>query len=77
MAATRHQLIPLDVQRPIWDRFFSVAPLVIVGTREPDGKYDLAPKHRPCPWATITILGLSARRVTAPIKTLCENVPLL
>lgn len=49
MTATRHQLIPLDVQRSIWDRFFSVAPLVVVGTREPDGNYDLAPKHRAMP----------------------------
>lgn len=46
MTITQHQLVPLDVQRPIWDHFFSVAPLVLVGTREPDGNYDLAPKHR-------------------------------
>lgn len=37
--------IRLDVGRPIWDRFFSVAPLVIVGSREPNGTYDLASKH--------------------------------
>jgi flavin reductase (DIM6/NTAB) family NADH-FMN oxidoreductase RutF len=39
------QRIQLDVQHPIWDRFFLVAPLVIIGTREPEGKYDFAPKH--------------------------------
>ncbi len=38
-------LVPLDVGSPIWDRFFTVAPLVVVGTREPDGTDDLAPKH--------------------------------
>jgi flavin reductase (DIM6/NTAB) family NADH-FMN oxidoreductase RutF len=39
------QRISLDVGHPIWDRFFTVSPLVIVGTREPDGGHDLAPKH--------------------------------
>jgi flavin reductase (DIM6/NTAB) family NADH-FMN oxidoreductase RutF len=29
--------IPLGVDRPIWDRFFTVAPLVIIGSKEPDG----------------------------------------
>ena len=42
-------LIPLAVDRPIWDRFFTVAPLVIIGSKEPDGTYDLAPKHMAIP----------------------------
>ena len=42
-------LIELDVSRPIWDRFFWVAPLVLVGTREADGSHDLAPKHMALP----------------------------
>jgi flavin reductase (DIM6/NTAB) family NADH-FMN oxidoreductase RutF len=42
-------LIPLAVDRPIWDRFFTVAPLVIIGSKEPDGTYDLAPKHMAVP----------------------------
>jgi flavin reductase (DIM6/NTAB) family NADH-FMN oxidoreductase RutF len=37
--------IKLDTAHPIWDRFYLVAPLVVVGTREPDGSFDLAPKH--------------------------------
>ncbi len=41
--------VRLDVEAPIWDRCFTVAPLVIVGTREPDGDYDLAPKHMVMP----------------------------
>jgi flavin reductase (DIM6/NTAB) family NADH-FMN oxidoreductase RutF len=41
--------IRLDVSRPIWDRFFTVAPLVVVGSKEPDGTYDLAPKHMAMP----------------------------
>lgn len=39
----------LDVTQAIWDRFFWVAPLVVIGTREPDGSFDLAPKHMATP----------------------------
>ena len=38
-------LVRLGVEHPIWDRFFQVCPLIVVGTREPDGSADLAPKH--------------------------------
>lgn len=38
----------LDVTQPIWERFFQVSPLVVVGTREGDG-FDLAPKHMAFP----------------------------
>jgi flavin reductase (DIM6/NTAB) family NADH-FMN oxidoreductase RutF len=41
--------IPLGVDRPIWDRFFTVAPLVVIGSKEPDGTYDFAPKHMAMP----------------------------
>ncbi len=34
----------LDMQYPIWDRFLTIAPLVVIGTREEEG-IDLAPKH--------------------------------
>lgn len=44
-----HHLEELDVSRPIWDQFFVVAPLVLVGTREVDGSDDLAPKHMVSP----------------------------
>ena len=36
---------PIAVDQPIWERFYTVAPLVLVGTLEPDGSHDLAPKH--------------------------------
>lgn len=42
-------LVDLEVERPIWDQFFTVAPLVLVGTREVDGRDDLAPKHMVSP----------------------------
>lgn len=45
----KQRLIELDVSQPLWDRYFWVAPLVLVGTREPDGGHDLAPKHMAMP----------------------------
>jgi flavin reductase (DIM6/NTAB) family NADH-FMN oxidoreductase RutF len=47
--AMHGQVVSLDVTAPIWERFFTVAPLVLVGTREEDGSYDLAPKHMATP----------------------------
>jgi len=48
-ARVNGKLVTLDVRRPIWDRFFGVFPLVIVGSKEEDGGYDLAPKHLAMP----------------------------
>ena len=44
MATTR-----LDTKTSIWENFFSVFPLVLVGSRDPEGGYDLAPKHMAIP----------------------------
>lgn len=42
-------LIDLDVTTSIWERFFTVFPLVVIGTSEADGAIDLAPKHLAMP----------------------------
>ncbi len=42
-------LVALDPSRPIWERFFTVAPLVIIGTRDESGAFNLAPKHMVTP----------------------------
>ena len=42
-------LVALGTEHPVWDRFFQVFPLVVVGTREEDGSFDLAPKHMAMP----------------------------
>src|SRR6516165_8049073 len=39
----------LDLEYPVWDRCFTVAPLVLVGTIDPAGMPDLAPKHMALP----------------------------
>jgi flavin reductase (DIM6/NTAB) family NADH-FMN oxidoreductase RutF len=42
-------IISLDLNAPIWERFFVLAPMVLIGTSEPDGQPDLAPKHMATP----------------------------
>lgn len=44
-ASTR---VSLDTDAPIWNRFYTVAPLVVIGTREGAG-VDFAPKHMATP----------------------------
>ncbi|MDX1684982.1 MAG: flavin reductase [Saprospiraceae bacterium] len=41
-------VLKLDTSKPIWHHFFTVAPLVVIGTREGDA-YDMAPKHMVSP----------------------------
>ena len=43
------QIVELDTDKPVWDRCFMVAPLVLVGTKDEDGSLDLAPKHMAFP----------------------------
>jgi flavin reductase (DIM6/NTAB) family NADH-FMN oxidoreductase RutF len=42
-------MTPLDLEHPVWEQVYMVAPLTVVGTREPDGTYNLAPKHLAMP----------------------------
>ncbi|MGI9546374.1 MAG: flavin reductase [Flavobacteriaceae bacterium] len=46
--ASLKNLVSLDPRIPIWDRVFTVAPLVVVGSRGA-GQDDLAPKHMATP----------------------------
>ena len=45
----KKNLVELDTSESIWERFFTVFPLVVIGTREADGSDDLAPKHLAIP----------------------------
>lgn len=38
----------LDTSTSIWEHFFTVAPLIVIGSKEAEG-YDLAPKHMTTP----------------------------
>jgi len=41
----------------LWEAVFTVAPLVVVGTLEEDGSYDLAPKHMVTPLGWSSFYG--------------------
>jgi flavin reductase (DIM6/NTAB) family NADH-FMN oxidoreductase RutF len=60
------RLIRLPTDRPIWDRVFSVAPLVIVGSKEESGQFNLAPKHLAMPlgWERYFCFVCSPRHTT-------------
>lgn len=42
------RLVEISTATPIWERFFTVAPLVLVATKEGE-TYDVAPKHMAMP----------------------------
>ncbi len=60
-----HGMIDVPVDAPIWDRFFTIAPLVLVGTLE-EGGHDLAPKHMAMPlgWSNYFCFACSPRHAT-------------
>jgi len=60
------RLVSLATDRPIWDRVFSVAPLVIVGSKEESGLFNLAPKHLAMPlgWENYYCFVCSPRHTT-------------
>lgn len=62
-------LVDIDLAAPIWDRFFQVAPLVLVGTLDEDGAPDLAPKHMATPMGWENYFGF----VCTPRHTTCSN----
>lgn len=64
------QIQPLDVSAPIWDRFFVVSPLVLVGTRDVDGSYNQAPKHMAFPIGWDNYFGF----VCTPAHSTYQNV---
>jgi flavin reductase (DIM6/NTAB) family NADH-FMN oxidoreductase RutF len=68
--ARKSRLIDIDTSRPVWDRFFTVAPLVLIGTTDPDGSPDLAPKHMVTPMGWQNYFGF----VCSPTHSTCENI---
>jgi flavin reductase (DIM6/NTAB) family NADH-FMN oxidoreductase RutF len=63
-------LIELDTASSIWENFFSVFPLVVVGTRETDGGDDLAPKHLAIPMSWSNHFGF----VCTPRHNTYQNI---
>ncbi len=44
-----NELVTISDMDRLWEQFFLLFPLVIIGSREADGGYDLAPKHMAMP----------------------------
>ena len=40
--------VSLNIDKSLWEHFYTVAPLVVIGTKEDEG-FDLAPKHMVTP----------------------------
>lgn len=64
------RLVDIDTSSPVWDRFFTVAPLVLIGTTDPDGSPDFAPKHMVTPMGWQNFFGF----VCAPPHSTCANI---
>lgn len=69
-AEKSERLVEIPVERPIWHRFFMVAPLVLVGTRDDDEKVDFAPKHMVTPMGWENYFGF----VCASTHSTCRNI---
>lgn len=64
------ELFTLRADLPIWERVFTVNPLVLVGTKERDGGYDIAPKHMAFPLGWDNYFGF----VCTPRHSTYDNV---
>ncbi len=47
-SSSAQNLRPLSTDQPIWDRFFTVSPLVLIASKEGD-HFNIAPKHMAMP----------------------------
>ena len=63
-------VVAVDTTVPVWEQFFTVAPLVLVGTRDADGSLDLAPKHMVTPMGWQNYFGF----VCTPRHNTCSNI---
>ena len=69
-ASKKSRLVDIETSRPVWERFFTVAPLVLIGTTDPDGSSDFAPKHMVTPMGWQNYFGF----VCAPTHSTCTNI---
>jgi len=67
---THDNIVEINTAVPVWEQFFTVAPLVLIGTRDEDGALDLAPKHMVTPMGWQNYFGF----VCAPSHTTCSNI---
>ncbi len=65
-----HVLTPLNMEFPVWDQIFTVHPLVVVGTVNPDKSPNFAPKHMAFPLGWDNYFGF----VCTPNHTTYQNI---
>ncbi|MGI9239111.1 MAG: flavin reductase [Woeseiaceae bacterium] len=63
-------VVDVDTSVPVWEQFFTVAPLVLIGTTDADGALDLAPKHMVTPMGWQNYFGF----VCTPRHNTCSNI---
>ena len=61
--------VSLNVKESIWEHFYTVAPLVVIGTKEGNG-FDLAPKHMATPLGFSDFFGF----VCTPRHNTYQNI---
>lgn len=64
------ELVEIDTSRPVWERFFTVAPLVLIGTKDDDGSPDFAPKHMVMPMGWQNYFGF----MCSESHSTCTNI---
>lgn len=65
--------VTLDTSKPIWSRFFWVAPLVLIGTSDSDGHADFAPKHMVTPMGWDNYFGFVCTPRHKTYQNISEN----
>jgi len=69
-SSTGRNIVEIDTSVPVWEQFFTVAPLVLIGTHDEDGSLDLAPKHMVTPMGWQNYFGF----VCTPRHATCRNI---
>jgi flavin reductase (DIM6/NTAB) family NADH-FMN oxidoreductase RutF len=69
-SSAKRRLVDIDTSEPVWERFFTVAPLVLIGTTDEDGAIDMAPKHMVTPMGWQNYFGF----VCTPSHRTCSNI---
>ena len=69
-SSANRRLVEIDTSEPVWERFFTVAPLVLIGTVDADGALDMAPKHMVTAMGWQNYFGF----VCTPSHSTCTNI---
>lgn len=66
-------IVSLNIEEPLWERFFMIAPLVLIGTREFNGTNNLAPKHMVMPMGWSNMFGFMCAPAHMTYKNIVRN----